>query len=88
MEAPKAKSAPRSKEALFTTDTAKDSAERNERKDFCTLQAKFAMVGHTLYRTVNPDGTLLYLAGKWGYFREMKGLEAVAAFLSLLGGVR
>ena len=53
---------------------------------FATLQAKFAIVGHTLYRTVNPDGSILYLAGKWGYFRELKNLEAVAAFLAMIGG--
>lgn len=87
MEATKAKSAaPDQENALFTTNTVKHSAELNERKAFETLHAKFAMVGHTLYRTVNRDGTLLYLAGKWGYFRELKGLEAVAAFLALIGG--
>jgi hypothetical protein len=57
-------------------------------KAFATLQARFAIAGHTLYRTVNPDGTILYLAGKWGYFRELKNLEAVAAFLALIGGVQ
>jgi hypothetical protein len=57
-------------------------------KAFATLQAQFALLGHTLYRTVNPDGTILYLAGKWGYFRELKNLEAVAAFLAMIGGAR
>lgn len=65
---------------------AKHSADFDQCKTFATLQAKFAIVGHTLYRTVNPDGSILYLAGKWGYFRELKNLEAVAAFLLMIGG--
>ncbi len=64
------------------------SVNHDENKLFSTLQAKFALAGHTLYRTVNADGTMLYLAGKWGYFREIKGLEAVAAFLAMIGGAQ
>jgi hypothetical protein len=60
----------------------------DDAKAFSTLQAKFAIAGHTLYRTVNPDGTILYLVGKWGYFRELKNLEAVAAFLAMIGGAK
>lgn len=65
---------------------ANHSAIRDEEKAFSTWRAKFALVGHTLYRTVNADGSILYLAGKWGYFRELKSLEAVAAFLAQIGG--
>ena len=64
------------------------TAQRDESKLYSTLQAKFALAGHTLYKTINPDGTVIYLAGKWGYFREIKGLEAVAAFLAMIGGAR
>lgn len=64
------------------------SVNHDESKRFSLLQAKFALIGHTLYRTVNPDGSILYLAGRWGYFREIKGLEAVATFLAVIGGVR
>lgn len=68
------------------TNEANHNADRATEKAFCTLQARFAVAGHTLYRTVNADGTILYLAGKWGYFRELKSIEAVAAFLMLIGG--
>ena len=89
IEAHKAKSAaPDQENALFTTNPRKHTPDQPENKAFTTLQAKFATLGHTLYRTVNSDGTILYLAGKWGYFREMKGLEAVAAFLAFIGGAR
>ena len=85
----KAKSAaPDQENALFTTGGTKHTADHDESKLYSTLQAKFALAGHSLYKTINPDGTVIYLAGKWGYFREIKGLEAVAAFLAFIGGAR
>jgi hypothetical protein len=74
--------------ATTTKHEADVTPKVDDAKAFATLQAKFAIAGHTLYRTVNPDGTILYLAGKWGYFRELKNLESVAAFLALIGGVK
>lgn len=62
------------------------TVNHDESKRFSTLQAKFALLGHTLYRTINADGTVLYLAGKWGHVRELNNLEAVAAFFALIGG--
>ena len=78
--------APDQENAPFVTNGANHNADRAAEKAFCTLQARFVVAGHTLYRTVNADGTILYLAGKWGYFRELRSLEAVAAFLMLIGG--
>jgi hypothetical protein len=80
--------APDQESAPFATNSSKHTADHDENKLYSTLQAKFALAGHTLYRTANADGSILYLAGKWGYFREIKGLEAVAAFLSIIGGAR
>ena len=74
--------------ATGKTHTADVTVNQDENKLYSTLQAKFALAGHTLYKTINPDGTVIYLAGKWGYFREIKGLEAVAAFLAMIGGAR
>ena len=74
--------------ATGKTHTADVTVNQDENKLFSTLQAKFALAGHTLYRTINADGTVLYLAGKWGYFRELKGLKAVAACLAMIGGAR
>jgi hypothetical protein len=78
--------APDQENAPSATNEANHNADRATEKAFCTLQARFAVAGHTLYRTVNADGTMLYLAGKWGYCCELKSLEAVAAFLMLIGG--
>ena len=72
--------------ATTTKHSREDTSDHAESKAFTTLQAKFARVGHTLNRTVNPDGTILYLAGKWGYLRKLKGLKAVAVFLAVIGG--
>jgi hypothetical protein len=72
--------------AATTQHEGNHSAIADDYKVFSTFQAKFATAGHTLYRTVNADGTILYLAGKWGYCRELKSIEAVAAFLVLIGG--
>lgn len=78
--------APNQENAPSVTNRTNHNADRAEEKAFCTLQTRFVEAGHTLYRTVNADGTILYLAGKWGYFRELKSLEAVTAFLMLIGG--
>ena len=78
--------APDQENAPSVTNGTNHNADRAEEKAFCTLQTRFVVAGHTLYRTVNADETILYLAGKWGYFRELKSLEAVATFLMLIGG--
>jgi hypothetical protein len=56
--------------------------------DSATNQAKFAIAGHALYKTTNPDGSILYLATRWGFVRELKSLEAVAAFFAMIGGAK
>jgi hypothetical protein len=67
---------------------ANNTAITDEVKPFSTLQAKFAIAGHVLCKTINPDGSILYLASRWGFVRELKSLEAVAAFLAMIGGVK
>ena len=59
----------------------------DENQVFETLRAKFAQAGHTFSRTENLDGTIYYLASRWGLFRDLKGLEAAAAFLAVIGGL-
>ena len=55
-------------------------------KAFSTWQARYAMCGHTLYRTASASGAILFLAARWGMVREMKSIEAVAAFFAIMGG--
>ena len=63
-----------------------NTAVTDECKSFATLQAKFALLGHTLHSSVNADATIVFLAGRWGYFKELKNLEAATAFLIFIGG--
>ena len=70
-----------------TTKHMSDSAtNRDAEKCFSTWQARYAICGHILYRTASADGATLYLASRWGMVRELKTLEAVAAFFELIGG--
>ncbi len=80
--------APDQENAPFATTFADHTGDLLQPKTFVTLHAKFALVGLTLYRSVNADGGIVYVAGRWGYLRELKSLEAVAAFLAVIGGVK
>lgn len=72
--------------ATTTKHIANSATNRDAEKCFSTWQAKYAICGHTLYRTASADGAILYLASRWGMVREMKSLEAVAAFFAMIGG--
>ena len=76
--------------AVLCGSTTKHGNEHNlassESKTFSTLRAKFALLGHTLHTGVNADATIVFLAGRSGYFKELKNLEAATAFLILVGG--
>jgi len=78
--------APDQENAPSVTNDANDSAVRAEDKAFFTVQAKLAMPGRARYRTTIFDGTIPFLAGRWGCFRELKYLEAAAAMLMQIGG--
>jgi hypothetical protein len=55
-------------------------------KEFFTLRARLAILGHTLHRIKNDDESISFLSGKWGYSRELKTLDDVAKFLIQIGG--
>lgn len=55
-------------------------------KEFTTLQARFALVGHTLTRSNPQDGAVTYYATRWGLVRELPSLDAVLTFLAQIGG--
>lgn len=76
----------------FSATTTKHGYDHNlignESKAFFDLESKFARAGHKLSRTTTIDGGVIYLASKWGYVKELRSLETVAAFLALIGGVK
>jgi hypothetical protein len=57
-----------------------------ECKAFGTLQAEFALLGHTLCRTSPTDAPGWFLVTRWGRSRELHGLAAVRSFLRQIGG--
>jgi hypothetical protein len=65
---------------------ANSTANREDAKAFSTLQARFAIAGHSLYRTAAPDGSIAYLATRWGMIRELAPLEDAERFLAQIGG--
>jgi hypothetical protein len=58
----------------------------NEHKEFTTLQAQFALRGHTLTRTNASDGSKSYFVSRWGMARHLPNLEARQRFLEQVGG--
>ena len=74
--------------ATTTKNTIDFVTNRDTENCSSTWQARYAICGHTLYRTTSPGGEILYLASRWGLVREMKSLEAVAAFFAMIGGAR
>ena len=57
-------------------------------KQFATLQAKFALKGHTLHQSGNGDspGPASYLAERWGLTRYLPTLDDARRFLAQIGG--
>lgn len=60
-------------------------------KAFRTLQAQFALKGHTLgyFLGTKEDDTgarVTYIVSRWGMFRTFTTLDAVRAFLKVIGG--
>lgn len=72
--------------AVINQHKAYSATNRDAEKCFSTWQARYAIYGHTLYRTASSDGAILYLASRWGLIRELKSLEAVASFFGMIGG--
>ena len=59
-----------------------------EQKRFTTLQAKFALHGHTLHQSWLGDGPgpVSYLAERWGMLRYLPTLEDADRFLFKVSG--
>jgi hypothetical protein len=54
-------------------------------KDFATLSAQFVLAGHTLTRSIAPEGKVLYHANRWGMSRSMPNVVAAEQFLAQIG---
>mgnify|MGYP000692188247 CR=1 FL=1 len=56
-------------------------------KQFATLKAKFALLGHTLQASTRADdGRVTYTVGRWGQSRCFTSTHDLQAFLAQIGG--
>ena len=57
-------------------------------KRFTTLQAQYALHGHTLYKSGPGDGPgpVSYMAERWGMVRYLPTLDDADKFLMQIGG--
>ena len=69
-----------------TTNDLKFPTGKREGKAFATLAARFALAGHTLTHSNPADGAVMYYAGRWGFSRALRDLDAAAQFLKQIGG--
>jgi hypothetical protein len=68
------------------TDTRIVGAGQAPGKEFATLQARAALVGHALHQIITADGETRYLASRWGLTRELPTIEDVRQFVEQIGG--
>ena len=68
------------------TDNQSLSSDADTGKSFAALADRYAEVGHTLTRSIAPDGAVTYYVGRWGLARALPDLQAAAAFLARIGG--
>ena len=73
---------------LEAAQQAIDLADAAEAKRFATLQAQFALAGHTLHQSGPNDGPgpVSYLAERWGLARYLPTLADAEQFLIQVGG--
>ena len=76
---------------LDTCETAQKTEHAEftaEKKRFATLQAKFALLGHTFHQSSPNDdpGPVSYLVERWGMARHLPSLDDAAKFLAQIGG--
>ena len=64
------------------------TTDNTEAKRFATLQARFALLGHTLHQSSPGDGPgpVSYLAERWGMARHLPTLEDADRFLVQVSG--
>ena len=75
---------------LTAAKQAIELVEGAEAKRFATLQAQFALAGHTLHQSGQNDGLgpVSYLAERWGLARYLPTLNDADKFLAQIGGAQ
>ena len=74
--------------ANLKTDAASLTTAQNLSKQIATLQAQFALHGHTLQTSISADdGRVTYTVSRWGQSRCFTHLHDLQAMLAQIGGV-
>jgi hypothetical protein len=89
-------SAPKSENPAATGQNANQNSNddilptaENVGKQIATLQARFALLGHTLQTAKREnDGRVTYTIARWGQSRSFTHLHDVQAFLAQIGGAK
>lgn len=61
------------------------TTQHQDEPQFAALHAQCRAVGVDLMRAKNWQGEPIYLVGRWGMFRELMTLQAVANWLEATG---
>ena len=73
--------------ANHKTDAASLPTAQNLSKQIATLQAQFALLGHTLQTSKRADDDRVsYTVSRWGQSRCFTSTHDVQAFLNQIGG--
>lgn len=75
--------------ANLKTDAASLPTAQNLIKQIATIQAQFALLGHTLQTSKRADdGRVTYTVSRWDQSRCFTSTLALQAFLAQIGGAR
>lgn len=73
--------------ALTKSNTATVAPAENLGKPYATLQAQFALLGHSLqYNRRADDGRVTFIVSRWNQARFFSHLNDVRAFLAQIVG--
>jgi hypothetical protein len=68
------------------TDSSTVTTSADAEMTFRNLRAAYAMQGHALLRADPADGTVNYLAKRWGLVRYLPTIDVARHFLKVIGG--
>ena len=81
----KTKSATPDQESVFS---ASNDPNHIAEKTFSTMRARFALLGHCLYRVDAANVGSVFLVTRWDIVRELPDIESVEQFYLQIGGTK
>ena len=76
----------RSKANVRSADKASLNESFIQVKEFYTLRARAARVGHAVWRSDSADGDVQFFSSKWGLVKRFGTLRELEAFVRMIGG--